>query len=71
MEEKPIIDKVLEKVENKVTELMTKEGVKKDNVDYLYKLIDIHKDIKNEKYWKVKEEKYNDEIRKLWSKKKR
>lgn len=60
---------VLEKVENKITELVNTEGVKKENVDYLYKLVDIHKDLKNEKYWKVKEEKYNDEIQRngLWS----
>lgn len=66
-EEKLITDKILENVENKLKELESAGGVNKDNVDYLYKLIDIHKDIKNEKYWKIKEEKYNDEIqRKLW-----
>ena len=57
---------VLEKVENKITELVNTEGVKKENVDYLYKLVDIHKDLKNENYWKVKEEKYNDEIQRIW-----
>lgn len=57
-EEKKINENVIEKVENKIQELITNEGVKKDNVDYLYKLIDIHKDLKNEEYWKVKEEKY-------------
>lgn len=56
---------VLDKVEKKITELINREGIKKDNVDYLFKLVDIHKDLKNEDYWKVKEEKYNDEIRKL------
>lgn len=66
-EEKLITDKILENVENKLKELESAGGVNKDNVDYLYKLIDIHKDIKNEKYWKIKEEKYNDKIqRKLW-----
>ncbi len=60
------MDKIIEKVETKLNDLLTKEGIKKDNVDYIYKLVDIHKDLKNEDYWKVKEEKYNDEIRKLW-----
>lgn len=65
--EKTMHNNVLEKVENKITELINTEGVKKENVDYLYKLVDIHKDLKNENYWKVKEEKINDEIqRKLW-----
>jgi len=59
-------ENVLTKVEEKIKELVDTEGVKKDNVDYLYKLIDIHKDIKNENYWKIKEEKYNDEIRRIW-----
>ena len=63
--EKPMHEKTIEKVENKIIELMDNEGVTKENVDYLYKLIDIHKDIKNEKYWKVKEEKYNDEIQRI------
>lgn len=57
---------VLEKVEDKITELMGREGVRKDTIDYLSKLVDIHKDIKNEEYWKKKEEKYDDEKRKLW-----
>lgn len=56
------MDEVLEKVESKVTELIKNEGVRRDNAEYLYQLVDIHKDIKNEEYWKKKEEKYNDEI---------
>ena len=48
-------DKLLEKVEKKISELITTNGIKKDNVDYIYKLVDIHKDLKNENYWKVKE----------------
>ena len=64
MEEEKQVDKiVIEKVEDKIGEIMSKEGINRESVDYLYKLIDIHKDLKNEKYWKVKEEKYNDEIR--------
>jgi len=64
--EKTMHNNVLEKVENKITELINTEGVKKENVDYLYKLVDIHKDLKNENYWKVKEEKINDEIQRIW-----
>lgn len=65
-EEKTVQNNVLEKVESKISELVNTEGVKRENVDYLYKLVDIHKDLKNENYWKVKEEKYNDEIQRLW-----
>lgn len=32
------------------------DGITNDNIDYLYKVIDIHKDIANEEYWKLKEE---------------
>ena len=66
--EKPMHENVLDKVESKIGEILKTEGIKKDNVDYLYKLVDIHKDLKNENYWKIKEEKYNDEIQRLWSK---
>ena len=71
MEEKIKQEDIVEKVESKIKELLDAEGIKRDNVDYLYKLVDIHKDLKNENYWKVKEEKYNDEIRRLWSKNER
>lgn len=62
---KPLKDTMLEKVENRLTQIINTEGVKRENIDYLYKLVDIHKDLKNEDYWKIKEEKVNDEIRKL------
>ena len=58
------MENVIEKVESKINELIKTQGIKKDNIDYLFKLVDIHKDIKNENYWKVKEEYY--EIRRLW-----
>lgn len=60
--EKPLEENILEKVESRITQIINSEGVKRDNVDYLYKLVDIHKDLKNENYWKIKEEKYHDEI---------
>ena len=63
MEEKPTLEDLLEKVESQIKETI-KDGVKRENVEYLYKLTDIHKDVKNEEYWKKKGE-YYDEIRKL------
>lgn len=71
MEEKEneATDKIIDRVEQITSELLNTEGLSRENVDYFYKLVDIHKDLKNEKYWKVKEEKYNDQIqRKLWRK---
>lgn len=51
-------DKVKEEVE-KLIDCITKEELKSSDVDLLGKLIDIHKDLSNEKYWKIKEEVYN------------
>lgn len=66
-EKKPMSQSAIENVEEKIAQIVNNEGVKRDNVDYLYKLVDIHKDLKNEEYWKIKEEKYNDEIQRiLW-----
>lgn len=47
--------KVKEETEQLICEII-EEGIKSDNVDLLYKAIDIHKDIANEEYWIVKEE---------------
>ena len=63
MEEKSTLEDLLEKVESQIKDTI-KDGVKRENVEYLYKLTDIHKDVKNEEYWKKKGEYYN-EIRKL------
>lgn len=52
-EEKKIEDKIIEGVENKICSILD-EGIKRENVEYLYQLVDIHKDIKNEDYWKEK-----------------
>lgn len=51
MEEKKLTDKVLEQVEEAINGVL-EQKVQPGNADYLYKLIDIHKDIKNEEYWK-------------------
>lgn len=55
---------LLEKVEKQIAET-AKDGVQRENVEYLYKLVDIHKDMKNEEYWKKKEDYYNEIQRKL------
>ena len=38
-------------------------GIQVGNVDYFYKLIDIHKDIENEEYWKIKKEVLENDVR--------
>ena len=48
-------EKIKEVTEKKINEILT-QGVQAGNVDMLYKLVDIHKDIANEDYWKKKEE---------------
>ena len=50
-----IIPKTQEEVE-KLIKTVTENGLQATNVQLLYQLIDIHKDIENEKYWKNKEE---------------
>ncbi len=59
MEEKKqetnVIDKAKEEVE-KLIKQITESGLQVANVELLYKLIDIHKDMANEEYWKEKEE---------------
>lgn len=49
-----IDDKILSKTEKSIENILN-EGLTDTNLDILYKLVDIHKDISNEKYWKVKE----------------
>lgn len=49
------MEKVLEQITEQI-ECVLKNGVQVNNVDYLSKLIDIHKDLANENYWKIKEE---------------
>lgn len=56
-ENKSVLDKLCKKTEEKLEEI-EKVGITSENLDNLGKLIDIHKDIKNEDYWKAKEEFY-------------
>lgn len=63
MEEKIVKDtkEMIQKVKDateKIIDCVIEDGVKEDNVDLLSKVIDIHKDVCNEEYWKVKEENY-------------
>ena len=55
VEEKTFIEKIKEATEKKIEELL-QQGLSQSNIDYLYKVVDIHKDISNEEYWKKKEE---------------
>lgn len=50
-----VLIKAREEVE-KIIKQITESGLQTANVELLYKLIDIHKDIENENYWKEKEE---------------
>lgn len=52
-EKKEWCNEVLTQLEKEI-ENIANENVSKENVDYLYRLVDIHKDIKNEEYWKEK-----------------
>lgn len=58
-ENKETKEDVLIKTKSEVERIIkqiTESGLQIANVELLYKLIDIHKDIENEKYWKEKEE---------------
>lgn len=51
-----VLIKAKEEVEKAIKKI-TEGGLQIADIELLYKLIDIHKDIENEKYWKEKEEK--------------
>lgn len=52
-EKKEITDVLCEKIEEKLQKIVD-EGISTSNIDVLSKLVDIHLDLKNEKYWKEK-----------------
>lgn len=54
-EEKDIFQNAVEQVEEKIR-IILDEGIHSENLETLGELIDIHKDLCNEKYWKKKEE---------------
>ena len=56
-----IKENVLVKTKSEVERIIkqiTENGLQTANVELLYKLIDVHKDIENENYWKEKEKMY-------------
>lgn len=50
-----IMKQAKKQVEDKIKNII-ETGIKPENLDNLYKLVDIHKDIANENYWEAKEE---------------
>ena len=54
-EKKETMHKICEQVEELIGKI-SEEGIQADNVELLGELVDIHKDIANEKYWDVKKE---------------
>ena len=52
---KELREKVTKETEKKIEEVL-EQGLEIGNVDLLYTLVDIHKDIANEEYWEKKEE---------------
>ena len=66
MEEEKTNNDSIETIENNTFEKLSgliedsldrhiEQGITMENIDILFKLVDIHKDIANEKYWKIKE----------------
>lgn len=49
------MDKLKELVEQELKNI-AESGIESRSLDDIYKLVDIHKDLKNEEYWKKKEE---------------
>ena len=53
--EKPMLERTQEETEKLMKDILD-EGIKGENIEFLYRLVDIHKDIANEDYWKTKKE---------------
>lgn len=56
-EEKTFQTELIEKTEQAI-KTVVEQGLNNNNIDFLYKAVDIHKDLCNENYWKAKEEYY-------------
>ena len=54
-EKKELFEEVCEKVEEKIQSIV-ETGITPDNIEALGELVDIHKDLANEKYWEEKKE---------------
>lgn len=55
-EKQELLKKAKEETEKAIKKVVD-QGIQLNNIDFLYKAIDIHKDLANEEYWKTKEEK--------------
>ena len=55
MKEKELMNSIKEAIEKPI-KITVENGVNSNNLDYLYKLVDIYKDIANVSYWNVKED---------------
>lgn len=53
--EEEVKNKINDEVEKQIKEIVN-EGIQAENVNMLYKLVDIHKDLANEDYWCEKKE---------------
>ena len=49
------IECVKEETEKIINDIL-EQGIESSNIDFLYKVVDIHKDVANEEYWKDKKE---------------
>lgn len=60
-EEKDLMKELKGKIESHIQSIVN-NNTEISNVDILYKLVDIHKDIENECYWNKKKEVMEDEL---------
>ena len=51
MENEKVLVRLKEETEKKIEEVM-QQGLQPNNIDMIYSLVDIHKDLANEEYWK-------------------
>ena len=58
VKEQNTMQSLKELVETELKDMLS-VGIQEDNIDNLGKLVDIHKDIENEEYWKEKKEVYH------------
>lgn len=55
MENEKVLDKLKQETEKKIEEVM-QQGLQPNNIDMIYSLVDIHKDISTEEYYTMKGE---------------
>lgn len=55
MENEKVLEKLKQETEKKIEEVM-KQGLQPNNIDMIYSLVDIHKDISTEEYYTMKGE---------------